>query len=293
MNRRAILAFGLAALVAGPAASALAKPALKVVAAENFYGDVARQIGGDQVAVASILSNPNQDPHQFEASASTARALADAELVIYSGADYDPWVAKLLSVPHPRARTVIVAADLVGAKSGDNPHIWYEPKTMPAVARAIASALGRLDPAHSADYDRRRDVFLASMTKIDAQVAALRAKYNGTPVTATEPVFGYMAAALGFDMRNGRFQIAVMNDTEPSARDLAAFESDLRERKVAILFYNSQVTDELTTRLLNLAHQAKVPVVGVTETQPVGKTYQQWMTASLDAVDKALAGRAP
>lgn len=287
MNRIVALTLGLAAFAASSVGVA-AKPALKVVAAENFYGDVVAQIGGPQVTVTSILDNPNQDPHQFEASPSTARALAGADLVIYSGADYDPWAAKLLGASHSPERIVIVAADLVGAKAGDNPHIWYDPRTMPAVARAVAADLGRLDPTHRAAYHKRLDAFLASMKPIAEQVAVLRARYKGMPVTATEPVFGYMAVALGLDMRNGRFQIAVMNDTEPSARDVAAFRRDLEARKVKILFYNSQVTGEMTEQLLALARRSGVPVVGVTETEPPHRSYQQWMTDEIEAVDRAL-----
>jgi zinc/manganese transport system substrate-binding protein len=109
-------------------------------------------------------------------------------------------------------------------------------------------------------------------------------------LTATEPVFGPMADALGLTMRNQRFQLAMMNDTEPSARDVAAFEDDLKQHKVKALLYNSQVSEKLTLRLLDIAKAAKVPVVGVTETQPANVTFQDWMLSELDALDKALAG---
>ncbi|HVV91858.1 MAG TPA: zinc ABC transporter substrate-binding protein [Hyphomicrobiales bacterium] len=277
------------ALLAAGAGEAWAAPAVKAVAAENFYGDVLRQIGGSHVAVTTILSNPNQDPHEFEASPSTARALAGAALVVYNGADYDPWMARLLTASPAPHRAAVVAADLVGARAGDNPHLWYDPKTMPAVAAAVAGDLERLDPADAAGYARRLATFQASLKPIRDRIAAIRAAHPGVAVTATEPVFGYMAAALGFAMRNERFQIAVMNDTEPSARDVAAFQNDLETRKVRLLFYNSQVTDEMTERLLKLAKASGVPVVGVTETAPAGKSYQQWMEDELAAVEHALA----
>lgn len=283
-----LFAFLAAALMLA-ALPANAKP-LTVVAAENFYGDLAQQIGGPAVHVTSILTNPNQDPHTFEASPSTARAIADAGLVIYSGADYDPWVANLLAASKVPDRKVIVAADLVQRKSGDNPHLWYDPATMPALAKALAAEFAGRDPAHRADYESRLQAFLASLEPMNRKIAELRQKYAGQPVTATEPVFGYMSDALGLDMRNQPFQIAVMNDTEPSASQIAAFEKDLKTRAVKVLFYNSQVTDDLTARLQKIAQESGVPIVGVSETEPPGMSYQAWMGGQLEATGKALAG---
>ncbi|WP_233882730.1 metal ABC transporter solute-binding protein [Paraburkholderia flagellata] len=288
-------AFGGAS--AAMAAQQAGSAAIAVVAAENFYGDVVKQIGGNYVDVTSILSNPDQDPHLFEASPKTARALQNARVVVYNGADYDPWMTKLLGATgggkSANNRTTIIAADLVGKKAGDNPHLWYDPKTMPAVARAVSAALGAADPAHKSVYDANLATFLASLQPVDAKVAALRARYLGQPVTATEPVFGYMSDAIGLDMRNLRFQLATMNDTEASASDIAAFERDLRERRVRVLIYNSQATEALTRRMLALAKQSKVPSVSVTETQPAGVNFQQWMLVQLDSLDKALAAGTP
>ncbi|MBR8057800.1 metal ABC transporter solute-binding protein [Burkholderia dolosa] len=285
--RSAVAAAFAALSVAMPAFAGAAT--VNVVAAENFYGDVASQIGGRHVSVTSILSNPDQDPHLFEASPKTARALQQAQVVIYNGADYDPWMGKLLSASKQPKRATIVVADLVGKKAGDNPHLWYDPATMPAAARAIAAELGRADPANKADYDANLQKFVASLKPIDDKVAALRTQYKGVPVTATEPVFGYMSDAIGLDMRNQRFQLATMNDTEASAQDVAAFEKDLRNKQVRALIYNSQAEAPMTRRLLKIARDAGVPTVSVTETQPAGKTFQQWMAGQLDALAKALS----
>ncbi|CAH2769939.1 MAG: Zinc ABC transporter, substrate-binding protein ZnuA [uncultured Caballeronia sp.] len=265
--------------------------AVPVVAAENFYGDVVRQLGGNHVQVTSILSNPDEDPHLFEASPKTARALQNAVLVVYNGADYDPWMDKLLSASKGKGSTTIVAAQLMGKKSGDNPHLWYDPATMPTVAKAVSQYLVQADPAHKADYDARLAKFLASVKPIDDKVAALKSQYKGVPVTATEAVFGYMSDAIGLDMRNNSFQLAAMNDTEPSATDIAAFEKDLRERRVHVLIYNSQATEALTKRMLKVAHDSHVPSISVTETLPAGKTFQTWMTSQLDALSVALQGK--
>jgi len=285
-------AFGVCAGAAAHAADVPVVPVLPVVAAENFYADVVRQLGGDRVQVTSILSNPDEDPHLFEASPKTARALQHAALVVYNGADYDPWMDKLLGATKSGAgrRTVIVAAQLTGKKAGDNPHLWYDPPTMPAVAKAVSAYLSAADPAHKSDYDARLAAFLDSLKPTNARIAQLRSHYKGVPVTATEPVFGYMADAIGFEMRNQRFQTAEMNETEPSPADIAAFEKDLRERRVHVLIYNSQATGALTRRLLDVAKDAHVPSISVTETLPAGKTYQQWMQTQLDALAGALQG---
>jgi len=288
-SRRAILAIALGLTVAAPAFAADGKVA--VVAAENIYGDVAAQIGGAHVAVTSLISNPSQDPHLFEASPSAVRGVADARIVILNGADYDPWMEKLIKAAPNAKRAVVSAAAIMGRKPGDNPHLWYDPATMPRVAEAIASVLTAADPAHAADYAANLKTLTDALARIDARVAELRGKYKGRPVTATEPVFGLMAQAIGLAMRNERFQLAMMNDTEPTAHDLAEFERDLKEKRVKALIYNSQVSEQMTTRLRDLATAAKIPVVPVTETLPAGMHVQDWVLSELDALDKALGGQ--
>ncbi len=279
--------FRLAAALALLAATG-AQAAPSVIAAENVYGAVASSVAGPGVPVTSILTNPNQDPHAFELSPMVAREIADAGIVAYNGAGYDPWMTRLLAASPRPARQAIEAAALIGAKPGGNPHLWYDPRTVPAMASALAAALAAADPAGAAGYRARAAAFRASLAPLDARIAAMRRQFAGTPVTATEPVFGAMAAALGLAMRNERFQIAIMNDTEPRASDVAAMESDLKSRRVRLLFYNAQVTDNIVRHLLSLAHEAGVPVVGVTETMPPGTGYVAWIMGELDAVEAAL-----
>ena len=287
--KTALLA-GLIAALAGPAGASAA--GIEVVAAENFYGDLAKQVGGRYVTVTSILSNPDQDPHLFEADPSTARALKAAKVTISNGADYDPWMEKLLKADPSQGRAEIVAAALVGKKAGDNPHLWYDPATMEAVAKDLAAKLGSIEPAHKAEFAKNAAAFGAAVKPVDAKVAAMKAKYAGQPVTASEPVFGYMAALLGLDMRNEPLQLAVMNNTEPAASDVAKFEDDLRGHKVKAMLYNSQADDQAVKRLVQIAKDSHVPVVGVTETEPAGTTYQAWMLRQLDALDHALSEKA-
>lgn len=268
---------------------AIAAPPIPVVAAENFYGDMARQVGGPDVAVTSVLSNPDEDPHLFEASPSVGRSLSAARIVICNGAGYDPWMQQLLGATQSGTRRVIVVADLLHRGQGSNPHLWYDPAAMPAAARAFAATASIADPAHAAEYDRRLQAFLQSLQRIDRKIAELRARFAGTRIAATEPVFGDMARAIGLHMREQRFQLAVMNNTEPAASDIAVFEQDLRQHRVKALIYNTQATDGAALRLLRMARDSHVPTVGVTETQPAGKTFQQWMMDELTALDTALS----
>jgi zinc/manganese transport system substrate-binding protein len=263
---------------------------INVVAAENFYGDIAGQIAGERANVVSIISNPDQDPHLFETTPSVVRDITAARIVIVNGADYDAWMEKLLKASPQPGRTVIAVADILGKKPGDNPHLWYAPDAAPAVATAIAEALSTADSAHSADYANRLKTFVASLEPLRLKIATIRAKYAGVPVTATEPVFGYMAGALKLEMRNAHFQLAIMNATEPSARDVAAFERDLKYHKVRVLLYNKQASDKVVQRFVDLAHASNIPVVGVTETAPPGASYQDWMLTQLNDLEKALAG---
>lgn len=286
---RILLAAGLALVGSAAALPAWAAGPVQIVAAENFYGDLATQIGGSHVTVTSILSNPDDDPHLFESSASTARTLADAQIVIYNGVDYDPWMDKLLSTAATGDRSVILAAALTGHQSGDNPHIWYDPATFPAVATALAADLAKRDPGDAAEYQANLGKFLAAFAETLKGVAAVKAAYAGTAVTATEPVFGYMADAMGLEMLNYSFQVDTMNETEPSPSDVAAFENSLKDGTAKILFYNSQVTDDTTTRLLGLARAGNVPVIGVTETEPSGQTIETWFASQIAAVTASLA----
>ncbi len=261
---------------------------VSVVAAENFYGDVAQQVGGADVSVTSILNNPDEDPHLFEASPSVARAMSVAHIVIYNGVGYDPWVAKLLGATRSADRRIIVVGELIGKKAGDNPHIWYDPTTMLAFAQTMADDLSTVDPAHREDYEKRLAHFRQSIGPLQVKIAMLRERLAGTPVTATEPVLGYMFAMLGMTVRNNSFQLAVMNNTEPSASDIAAFENDLKSRKVKLLAYNNQAFDPIAAHMMELAKVSYIPVVGAAETEPPGKSYQEWMAAELNALDHAL-----
>lgn len=280
-------ALAVASLLAA-AAPASASP-LAIVAAENFYGDIAEQIGGSAVTVTSILANPDQDPHLFELSPSAARAISAARIVIANGAGYDPWMDKQLGATRGTDRRAIVVAALVGKKPGDNPHIWYDPDVMLAAAKALARELGAADPDHAAEYRGRLEQFEDSLRPIDTKIAALRGRFAGTSVAATEPILGALFKALDLKVQGEAFQRAIMNDTEPSATAIAAFETDLKTHQVRLLVHNSQASGPAVRRMVALARAERIPVLGVTETEPHGKDYQSWMLSVLDAVDLALS----
>jgi zinc/manganese transport system substrate-binding protein len=271
----------------GLSAPALADP-VKVVAAENFYGDLAAQIGGANVVVTSILSNPDDDPHLFEASPETARALSDAKVVIVNGVDCDPWMEKLLSAHRAPGRKEIIVGALVGRKPGDNPHLWYDPAYMKAAGKALAADLAAVDPAHKTDYDQSYAKFLDSLKPLDDKIAAMRKSFAGQPVTASEPVFGYQADLIGLKVSNKKYALAIMNNAEPTPSEVAAFENDLKGKKVKAMLYNSQASESAVGRLVRMAKDNGIPVIGVSETEPPNSTYQAWMMGQLDALDKAL-----
>ncbi len=289
--RRAAAAIAFALLAAGcPQARAAPIP---VVAAENFYGDVAAQIGGPWVTVRSVLKSPDVDPHLFEVSPSVGRAVSRARIVIANGLGYDPWMQRLLEATGGHGRTTITVGKLIGGKPGDNPHIWYDPRSMLALARALEPVLAALDPAHARDFALHLAEFQAAIGDVEARIAGLRARLAATPVAATEPVFGAMFAALGMPVRNQRFQVAVMNNGEPSAAEVAHFEADLRQHRVALLVYNRQASSPVAARMEAIAKAAGVPVLGVTETEPPGLTYQAWMLAELDTLARLLPAKKP
>jgi zinc/manganese transport system substrate-binding protein len=281
------------AAIAGCAlgAPAFADP-VKVVAAENFYGDMASQIGGANVAVTSILASPDDDPHLFEASPATARALADAKIVIVNGVDYDPWMEKLLGANKAPGRTEILVSALVGRKPGDNPHLWYDPAAMKAAAQTFVADLIAVDPTHKADYEQGGAKFVQSLKPLDDKIATMRKSYAGQPVTASEPVFGYQAKLIGLDVRNEKYALAIMNNAEPTPSQVAAFENDLKGKKVKAMLYNAQASEPAVAKLVQMAKDNSIPVVGVSETEPPNSTYQDWMIGQLNALDKALSGGA-
>jgi zinc/manganese transport system substrate-binding protein len=266
---------------------AIAAP-IRILAAESVYGDIARQIGGAEAQVKSVLNSPAQDPHAFEASPSLARDVAQADIVILNGAGYDPWMERLLEGASNPARRVIDVAALTGHKVGDNPHLWFHPATPRALAKALEDGLSTERPEAAAAFSRNAEEFLQSLQPLEAAIATIAQSHKGVSVAATEPVFGYMFEAMGFSVQEKNFQLAAMNEVEPSVSDIARFEADLKSRSVKLLLHNAQTSGALAEKMMGLAQQSGIPVVGVTETLPPGRTYQAWIGEEIAAIAKAL-----
>ncbi len=260
-----------------------------IVAAESAYADIARQVAGPDSKVTSILHNPAADPHVFEPSPSAARDVANAAIVIENGIGYDSWMDRLLAASPEPGRRVIVVADLLHRAAGDNAHLWYDPSAMPILARAVADALTRQNPSGRNAVLQRCAAVLASLAILQRRIDTLHARFAGAEVAATEPVLGPLVEALGLRDRHARFEVSVMNGTEPRAGDLASLEDDLRAHRIRALITNAQASDPEAMRLAGIARAEHVPIVPVSETLPAGKTYQQWMDQELTALENALS----
>ncbi|MGO8687284.1 MAG: metal ABC transporter solute-binding protein, Zn/Mn family [Candidatus Dormibacteria bacterium] len=294
LPRRGAL-LGAACLIAGLAAgcsSTSGSGKIHAVGAENEYANVISQIGGPYVSVSAIESNPNTDPHTFEASAQVASEVSAAQMVVQNGLGYDTWINTILSSSPSSSRKLIDVQTLLGLPgSTENPHLWYDPTTMPAVASRIAKDLGSLDPSHASYFTTQVTTFDNSLDTWNSDIAALKASYAGTPVAVTEPVPDYMLQAAGLDdVTPWPFQADVMNGVDPSAQDTSLEEGFFTQHTIKVFFYNQQVTDSLTVSLLALAQSNGIPVVGVYETMPTpGYDYQSWMVAEVTAAQHALA----
>ncbi|HLY12793.1 MAG TPA: zinc ABC transporter substrate-binding protein [Candidatus Limnocylindrales bacterium] len=275
----------------GPSPAGSAAP-IPVLGTENFYADLLAQIGGARVTATSLLNDPNADPHAFESSTQAALAVADAQLVIVNGLGYDAFMDKLLAASPSSSRSVINVQQLLGLADGANAHIWYDPATMPAVAAKVAAALDAIDPGNAFYFNAREALYVASLQPVTAKIAAMKTHFGGTPVAFTEPVAGYLAAAIGLRVLTPEgFQKSIEDGTDPAPADVAAESDLLTGKQVKVLLYNSQVTSPITTQMHDLAVANGIPVVGVAETIPAAYSdYVSWQLGQLDQLDQALGG---
>jgi zinc/manganese transport system substrate-binding protein len=261
------------------------------VGAESQYADVISQVGGQYVQTSAIMSNPNTDPHTFEASIAVAREVGGARLVVQNGLGYDSFMDSIESATPSADRSVINVQQLLGLPdSTANPHLWYNPTTMPKVAAAVAASLAAVQPAHKAYFDARAAAFDASLSSLTSAIASFNAAYANVPVAVTEPVADYLLSALGANNETSwAFQADIMNGVDPSPQSVAAQRALFTGHKVKAFLYNEQVTDTLTQSFITLAEQNHIPVVGVYETMPTGYDYQTWMQAEVQALRAAVA----
>lgn len=265
--------------------------AINVVAGENFWGSIALQLGGSKVNVQSVVSDPNADPHEYESSANDARAFAEAKLVILNGAGYDDWGKKLIAANPASGRQVLNLADLLGKKVGDNPHFWYNPDYVARVADSITAGYKAIDSAGAAYFDQRRADFAAALRPYTDEIAAIKQKYSGTPVGATESIFVYMAGALGVNLTTPvEFMDAVAEGNDPPAAAVVEFQNQISAHQIKVLVYNVQTSTAVTTNIKALAASHGVPSVGVSETLlPEKLTFQDWQVKQLKDLEAALS----
>ena len=288
---RTIIVLSLALLGVAGCGSAGGGSALDVVASTNVYGDITAQIGGAHVGVSSVLSDPNADPHLFEPGTQNGLAVAQAKVLIQNGAGYDDFMGRLESASPSSGRIVVTIADVLDMHGRDaNPHLWYDVPLLPRIAGAIAAGLEEADPKHAAAYRAGLDRFVKSLRPLDEEVRRIRTRYAGRPIAYTEPVPGYLVAALGLrNLAPASFTRAIQNGSEPPAEAVAAMNSLIADHRVDVLLYNSQAVSPITARVRTAAQQAGIPVVGVTETLPPHLTFQQWQLAQVRSLQRALA----
>jgi zinc/manganese transport system substrate-binding protein len=288
----AALAATLAVAWSGNASAAPDGGKIVAVGAESEYADLISQVGGEYVQTSAIMSNPNTDPHTFEASIAVAREVGSAWLVVQNGLGYDSFMDSVESATPSSGRTVVNVQRLLRLPdSTANPHLWYDAANMSRVADAIAASLSRIQPSHQAYFLARAAAFKASLSSLDAAVASFKAAYAGVPVATTEPVADYLLSALGADnLTPWTFQADVMNGVDPSPQSVAAQRALFTGHKVKAFLYNEQVTDALTESFITLAEQNHIPVVGVYETMPTpGYDYQTWMRTEVQDLRNAVA----
>ena len=289
----ALVAFSLGGCssVGVPAPATNAAP-IAVIAAENFWGSIAAQLGGQHAGVTSIISNPNTDPHDYEPTAQDAIKMATAELVIENGVGYDPWVDRLLSASSVKGRLVLNVGDAVGVKLGGNPHRWYSPDDVHRVIAQITADYKSIDPKDAGYFDQQRQLLESkSLAAYDGLIADMKAKYTGTPIGASESIVAPLAQALGLDLLTpASFLNAISEGTDPTAQDKATIDRQIKGKEIKVYIYNSQnATPDIQTQV-GQARAAGIPVVAITETlNPATATFQDWQVAQLRRIQAALA----
>ncbi|EPC24866.1 metal ion ABC transporter, substrate-binding protein [Lacticaseibacillus paracasei subsp. paracasei Lpp22] len=259
---------------------------IQVVASLDFYGEVAKAVGGNKVSVQSIINNPAVDPHDYEPTTKVGKSVASADLVVASGIGYDGWMDKVVKSADKSKNYLRVADDLMNKKEGDNEHIWYDPRTMPKLANTLADKFAKKDPADKATFKANAKKYITSLDDLNTLINKLKSKVNGQLVDVSEPVFGYALDYLGYKVNDDHFSKSTEDGTDYSAKDIHGIETDIKEKKIAFFVNNIQASSKTVNQLVKLAEQNNVPVLKVTETLPKGKNYRTWMTSQYQQLEK-------
>jgi zinc/manganese transport system substrate-binding protein len=267
---------------------------IKIVAAENFWGSLASQIGGNRVSVFSIVSDPNADPHEYEVNSQDALDISKANYVILNGVGYDTWANKLLSASPNPTRKVLTVANLFNKKPGDNPHLWYNPSYVNTAINVMRKNLISIDPADAAYFDSNYTKLTNELSVYQDRIKDISHQFGGTKVAATEDIFAYLASASKLNLISPpAFTEAVAEGNDPPASSVVQFEQQLESGNVKVLVYNEQTVTPLTESIKSLAAKENIPVVGITETiQPPGLSFEDWMNSELINLQNALNSEA-
>jgi zinc/manganese transport system substrate-binding protein len=274
------------------AGQAQAAASLRVVAAENFWGSIASQLGGNRTQVTSVITNPSTDPHDYEPTAVDARTLAGAQLVIVDGIGYDPWAPELLAANPVKGRIVLTVGDLLGVKPGGNPHRWYSPADVQRVIAAIVADYKQLDPKDARYFDAQKVAYeTKGLRAYKAEIALIRRTYSGVKVGASESIFAMLSPALGLDLITPpAFLEAISEGADPTAADKTTIDRQIADHEIKVWIYNSQNSTPDVQRLTDEARKQGIPVTTITETlSPANATFQAWQLGQLKALAAALA----
>ena len=265
-----------------------------MVAAENFWGSIAAQLGGTKIEVTSIIVNPETDPHSYEPSAKDARTMADAAIAIVNGIGYDEWASHLLAADSEeggRGPLTLNVGDALGYKTGENPHQWYSPAHVHAVVDAIVADYDKVLPVDKNYFAQQKRAFeMQGLARYSALIAEIRRRYAGVPVGYSESIFQPLGEALGLRLLTPySFAKAIAEGTEVSAQDKQTVDAQVSGRRVKVWVFNSQNVTPDVQRVNELARAARVPIATVTETlSPASDTFQQWQVAQLEGLERAL-----
>jgi zinc/manganese transport system substrate-binding protein len=294
---------GAAAVWVGVAACSTAAPAsppaggesatkVAVVAAENFWGSLAAQLGGEHATVTSVINNPDSDPHDYEPTPADGRTIAAAQYVIINGIGYDPWAPKLVDANPSDKRTVLTVGDLVGIKEGGNPHRWYSPDDVHKVIARITEDYKKIDPADAAYFDQQKQTFESqTLSKYNSLISDIKSKYAGTPIGASESIVAPLADGLGLKMLTPEsFLNAISEGAEPTAQDKTTIDAQIKNKQIKVYIYNSQNSTPDVQAQVNAAKAAGIEVATVTETpNPPDASFQDWQATQLATIQQALA----
>ncbi|MFL6164409.1 MAG: metal ABC transporter solute-binding protein, Zn/Mn family [Jatrophihabitantaceae bacterium] len=298
-GHRLIAAGATLALLTALAGCAVSAPrrsgALIACASINAWGSILAQLGGSRVHTTAIVRSPATDPHDYEPTPADAKLIATAAVFVQNGAGYDSWAGKAVRADPEPGRQVVDVARLTGTPAGGNPHRWYSPADVVAVADAITAALSRADPAGAGYFEQQHRRFIGTgLADYRRLIATIKARYAGTPVAASESVLSPLAEALGLDLITPpAFLKAISQGTDPSAADKATIDAQLAGQQVKVYVLNSQNSTPDVAEQVRAARRAGVPVVDMTETpSPAGSDFQDWQVRQLLALQVALSGTA-